>query len=170
MTGVNLLPLITERDANWDREEVFAGFERHNYDARPEGTTYSRRSLHQQEWLYIRNHFPDRWPLGDPPVYRDAYVSNFRDATTGEFLQPYLGYSVNKRPFEELYHLPTDPFQLNNLASESGGYEKLRELAAKMDNELSRTEDPVHLTGMDPFSRYEYWKPDVDAAAGPSTP
>ena len=170
MTGVNLLPLITERDANWDREEVFAGFERHNYDARPEGTTYSRRSLHQQEWLYIRNHFPDRWPLGDPPVYRDAYVSNFRDATTGEFLQPYLGYSVNKRPFEELYHLPTDPFQLNNLASESGGYEKLRELAAKMDNELSRTEDPVHLTGMDPFSRYEYWKPDDDAAAGPSTP
>lgn len=170
MTGQNLLPLITGNNLEWHREEVYAGFERHNYDARPEGMTHSRRSLHQQEWLYIRNHFPERWPLGDPPAYRDAYLSNFQEDASGEFLQPYLGYTVDKRPYEELYHLPTDPYQLDNLAYASSGYEKLRELAEKMDMELSVTEDPVHLTGNDVFSRYEFWKPDSTAGAGPTTP
>lgn len=158
MTGKSLLPLIRGGTAPWSREEVYAGFERHNFDARPNGATHSRRSLHQQDWLYIRNHFPTRWPVGRPPHFTDGYLENFRDQTTGELLQPYLGYTVDKRPREELYYLPDDPYQLNNLAGQPRWQGKRSELAAKMDRELTASGDPVHLTGRDVFAGYKSWK------------
>ncbi len=159
MTGISLLPLIRGEPGNWERQEVYAGFERHNDNARPDGATHSRRSLHQRDWLYIRNHFPSRWPLGTPPYPIDAYPSNLVDAATGKPLQPYWDYSVNKRPREELYYLPEDPYQLNNLAAAPEHRDKLHELATKMDAYLSSTGDPVHATGKDVFRNYKYWRP-----------
>lgn len=166
MTGRNLMPLITGSTQSWDREEVYAAFERHSFEARPGGATHSRRSLHQRDWLYIRNHFPSRWPVGTPPNYADGYVDNFMDDNTRKYLQPYLGYTVDKRPYEELYYLPADPYQLNNLAESPAWRDKLQELAAKMDRELDATGDPVHLTGQDVFKQYKSWRPENEPPGG----
>lgn len=154
MTGISLIPLIQNRFKEWSREFVYSAFERHNDNVRAGGVGYSTRVLHNKDWLYIRNNFPDRWPAGDPPSYGEGYIRDFRDDNTGNFIEPYFSLTTGKRPRDELYYLPADPYQLDNLAANPNFSALLAEFSSIMDDELLKTEDPVFITGEDIFSLY----------------
>ncbi|HVW35975.1 MAG TPA: sulfatase, partial [Pirellulales bacterium] len=69
MTGRSLLDVLkSERSGQVDpkRNWVVTGRERHVAAAREENLPYPQRALRTNDFLYIRNFKPDRWPLGAP--------------------------------------------------------------------------------------------------------
>jgi uncharacterized sulfatase len=157
MTGESWAPLLAGEDLA--RDAVFSAFERHVFSARAGGATYSRRALHTRDWLYIRNNFPTRWPVGDPPSYPESYREVLLDAATGTYIEPQYTLTVGRRPAEELYYLPDDPAQLTNLAGLAAHEETRRRLAGRLDEALERTGDPVFSTGADVFADFPYFGP-----------
>ncbi len=53
------------------RNTVFSGFERHIGTARQGRRGYPSRAIRTDDYLYIRNFAPDRWPAGRPPTLDD---------------------------------------------------------------------------------------------------
>jgi uncharacterized sulfatase len=53
------------------RNAVFSGFERHIATARLGRRGYPSRAIRTDDYLYIRNFAPDRWPAGRPPSFND---------------------------------------------------------------------------------------------------
>jgi arylsulfatase A-like enzyme len=53
------------------RNAVFSGFERHIGTARQGRRGYPSRAIRTDDYLYIRNFAPDRWPAGRPPTLDD---------------------------------------------------------------------------------------------------
>ena len=53
------------------RNAVFSGFERHIGTARLGRRGYPSRAIRTDDYLYIRNFAPDRWPAGRPPTLDD---------------------------------------------------------------------------------------------------
>ena len=54
-----------------DRDFVVTARERHAL-CRLEGQGYPGRAIRIDDFLYIRNYIPERWPAGDPPLYGDV--------------------------------------------------------------------------------------------------
>ena len=50
--------------------------------------------------------------------------------------------AFEKRPYEELYDLRNDPWEVKNLAEDSNYQQVLQELSAKLDSVLVTTNDP----------------------------
>ena len=79
-----------------------------------------QRALRTEDFLYIRNFAPDRWPMGMPPG--PPGIPEFADMDLGptkawllsnEDAAPALyEHAFGKRPAEELYDLGVDPDQL----------------------------------------------------------
>lgn len=149
-----------------ERDRVFTALERHAY-CRPDGMPYPTRTIRKDDWLYMVNFEPDRWPGGDPDFnsphqgyYGDVdagpsreYLIEKKDDPTDSF---YFNLSFAKRPKEELYNVKEDPYQLNNLAED----DKLTELCAELRNELfaylKKTNDP-RMQGSSPWDNYPYF-------------
>jgi N-sulfoglucosamine sulfohydrolase len=65
VAGRSLLELVSKgRDRS--RRQVFLERERHHGRARVDGSGYPSRGIRTDDYLYIRNYAPDRWPAGDP--------------------------------------------------------------------------------------------------------
>ncbi|MBI1353854.1 MAG: sulfatase-like hydrolase/transferase [Acidobacteria bacterium] len=147
------------------RDHVLIGRERHVEDARPDRLPYPTRALRTDDYLYIRNFKPDRWPMGDPgPVTADSAPSAeelaadtmvaFKDldaSPTKAWLiahrnepegKRYYDYCFAKRPAEELYDLAKDPDQIENVAGRPEYAETLRRLSAQLQAELEAAGDP----------------------------
>ncbi len=125
MTGVGFMPqLRASQSGRADAARNFAvtGFERHVWSARPNGQNYPVRALHSDDYLYIRNFEPQRWPAGNPPIYSDidnqSPSKDYLLTTQTAEVTRLKGLATNKRPAEELYFLPLDPFQLHNVADQ----------------------------------------------------
>ena len=58
-----------------------------------------------------------------------------------------------KRPAEELYDMKADPWQVRNLANESGNAAIKRELQERLEKYLGETGDP-RMRGENPFDFY----------------
>ena len=59
-----------------------------------------------------------------------------------DWVVPYYNFAFGKRPYEELYKLSEDPFQVNNLAKDPA-FEKVRQdMNERLLAELRRTGDP----------------------------
>ncbi len=125
-----------------DRNQVYMARERHAY-VRSEGLGYPGRALRTKDYLYIRNYEPDRWPAGDPPLYGDvdAHMLHY-PAPTKIFLlnhhddpkiRPLFEDAFGKRPYEELYDLTVDPYQMKNVAD----FEAYRSIKQRLSNQLS---------------------------------
>ena len=159
MTGRSLLALLISADtgrADPSRDHVLFGRERHvPAQEAPVRGGYPMRAIRTDDYLYIRNFLPDRWPVGTPD-YDHAYIENawladtdngptktyiwaHRDEPGG---QPFYDLSFAKRPAEELYDLLRDPGQLNNLATDPS-YATIRTtLAQRLLESLETTGDP----------------------------
>ncbi len=148
------------------REFILAGKERHNY-ARSDNKCYPIRALRIDSFLYLRNFKPDRWPSGDPPIYKDSELGKvsgqviMEKKETDPLAQKLFELNVNKRPEEELYNVSKDPGCLHNLAQQPE-YEKIKQKLGKLlTAELEAQNDPRIQGKGDVFDSYPAFWPIV---------
>jgi len=160
MTGRSLVPLLEEDSSFEPRDFIVFGRERHNTSQMPPSLAgYPSRAIRTPDWLLLLNLEPERWPMGVPggatlPSGHTWDQGRFLDAGSGptkEVLmesfndhenRQYWNWAFAKRPAVELYHVPTDPFQLNNLAEDPEQEARIKSLKADLIGYLEATGDP----------------------------
>jgi len=160
MTGRSLVDVFAREDAG--RDCVFTGFERHVM-ARPNGQTYPVRAIRTNDFLYLRNFEPGRWPTGGEFVSSNRTPHGDVDACpTASFIvenrqqfPKQYGLCYGKRPGEELYDLKKDPYQLSNVAGGAGYKAAKQQLRGRLEGYLRKTGDP-RIEGRDPWQGYVY--------------
>lgn len=118
------------------RDFVVTGRESHE-------TLFPMRAIRTEEYLYIRNFEPDRWPslaqaVDDDGVSFDAVMACRSNPQTQHFYDQALG----RRPVEELYKVAGDPYQLHNLADDPALTDTKKHLQKKLITYLTKTNDP----------------------------
>lgn len=159
--GRSLMNVLTSSDqgiVDPTRTMVFSGRERHS-SARYQHVGYPSRALRTQQFLYIKNFHPERWPAGDPRDYStDGKLGlphgAYRDIDAGVSLaflvknfdvppfDKYFHLAVDKRPTEELFDIRIDPGCLRNLVDDPNHAKTLIELRTALAEYLKRTGDP----------------------------
>ena len=148
---VNILGSDESGIVESERNFIVAARERHAF-VRKGGAGYGGRSIRTNDFLYIRNYDPERWPAGDPPLFGDVdahmlhypcptkiyMLKNREEEDTKELFR----LAFDKRPEEELYDLRIDPDQINNVAATEVYQETRKMFAEKLDNYLRETKDP----------------------------
>jgi N-sulfoglucosamine sulfohydrolase len=174
MTGRSLLPIL-EGKASPPREEVFIERERHA-NVRQGNLGYPARAIRTSDFLYIRNLRPDRWPAGDPEMWKS--VGPFGDVDDGPskrlvlerredpVVAPFFRLAFAKRPAEELYDLAKDPWTIENLAGKSEHQARVKDLRARLDRWMRETADPRIREDEDRWDRYPYLGPEAKGAKG----
>jgi len=189
MSERDLMPLfLSKKSGQVDnaRDSVIVGRERHVANAREGRLPYPQRAIRTKDFLYIRNFEPDRWPMGSPgvvtedgPVDWDLMENNTFAAFGDLDASPtkawiiehrndpenriFYDYAFDKRPYEELYDLRTDPDYMTNVA-EHPDYESIKEKLSKelMDtlvgeNDPRVVEDPVRFEHP-PYTNDHVWQ------------
>lgn len=128
------------------RNRVWFGREKHDL-GRENDLGYPVRCVRTDEYLYIRNFAPDRWPVGNP----ETNYPNCDDSPTKEMIvnmrydndnKKYFDFCFGKRPFEELYNIQKDTECINNLALDKN-YDSIKnKLWVELKEYLIKTEDP----------------------------
>jgi uncharacterized sulfatase len=169
MTGRSLLPVLLSAQSGQvqrERDSVVFGLERHFPGSRPNGAGYPMRAIRTRDYLMIRNLAPDANPMGDrpgPAWPADDPVSGFGD-TDGGPAKSYLWEhraqypelfqaAFGKRPAFELYAVRQDPYNLRNLAGDPAHRRLEKDLGARLDEYLARTQDPRTTERADEFDR-----------------
>ena len=162
MTGKSILGLLlSDPEYKHERKYVLTGRERHTH-ARPDNLGYPSRAIRTDDYLFILNFKPDRWPVGDPAPVSDltddqaddekSLWPGYHDIDNGptkimlienstkypEFFR--LGYE--KRPEEELYNIKNDPGCTQNLAGDVNLQTIKNELRKTLENDLKSQGDP----------------------------
>lgn len=165
MTGRSFLDLLTTGESKLPRDRVFLERERHA-NVRQGDVGYPCRAIRTREFLYIRNFHPERWPAGDPAMWKA--VGPFGDIDGGPTKDVVLSGKTNpafarffelacgKRPSEELYDLVNDPHELTNLADRPEYRRKKSELRRELDQWMKDTADPRANGEDDRWDRYRY--------------
>jgi uncharacterized sulfatase len=150
------------------RTAVFSGRERHS-SSRFNSLSYPQRCIRTQNYLYIRNLRPERWPAGPAQKFGKATYNaggEIADAVLGPLhagyhdidacptltflienrddpvIGPFLGLSVDRRPAAELFDIQKDPGCLKNLAEDSRFLAARRDLDQRLMSYLTETGDP----------------------------
>jgi arylsulfatase A-like enzyme len=157
----------SSRDGNVQgRDRIFLGRERHAH-VRTGNLSYPVRAVRTDDWLYIRNFRPDRWPAGDPE--RVFSVGPYGDIDGGlskslllerrddPAIARFFELATAKRPAEELYDLRADPDQLNNVTSDPRRSAAKARLRRMLDEWMRTTGDPRATTDDDRWDRYPYY-------------
>lgn len=181
MTGKSLTAILF-RDSTSPhyahRKFVLTGRERHS-DARPDDLGYPSRAIRTQQFLFILNLKPERWPAGNPPPVTDA-VQLPPGYNPKDFKPIGLGYNdidgpsptktrmienqakwpklfasgFEKRPAEQLFAIQQDPGCTTNLAN-NPAYDSIRAaLKKKLKARLAQQGDPRMLGYGDIFESY----------------
>ncbi|QGJ68767.1 Heparan N-sulfatase [Planctomycetales bacterium 10988] len=165
MTGKSFLPqLLAKKSGRIDpnRDHTLLGKERHDL-GRTDGDLYSvgypARAIRNDQYLYVRNFEPQRWPVGDPEyglMNTDASPTKsfLRSLKPGTEEYTWYGMSFGKRPGEELYDMIEDPDCVNNLADEPEYKEIMAKLWAQLETELKAQGDPRVLGQGEIFDYY----------------
>ncbi len=144
--GRSLRELLTSERVQHHRDHMLIGKERHDI-GRPNDEGYPIRGIVTDDWLYVRNFEPDRWPAGNPETgylncdgspTKTVILDMRRDGVDTRYWQASFG----KRPEEELYDLRHDPHCLNNLAARTSVAAVKERLNAQMTEELQKQDDP----------------------------
>lgn len=161
MTGrslLNSLRGLPSRTDNPSLNTMLVGKERHDI-GRPHDWGYPVRGIRTQEYLYVRNYFPERWPAGNP----ETEYPNTDNSPTKRLLLTMGGYyfdlSFGKRPIDELYRIEGDPGCVINLAQDPA-YETIKQdLRTEMLRQLRLEQDPRALGNGAIFDTYPYKGP-----------
>lgn len=148
---------------NPTRDHILIGKERHDV-GRPQDQGYPIRGIVKDEYLYIHNFEPARWPAGDPITgYLNCDGSPTKTICLNSkmHIEPsdYWKWSFGKRPMHELYNIKKDPVCMENLAEKSEYDSLLTELKNQLFNELKQQSDPRMLGYGEIFDKYEYADP-----------
>ncbi len=164
MTGRSLRKILLSNESgrvDSTRNHVLTGRERHTVAQKPPSTGgYPARSIRTDEFLYIRNFLPERWPAGAPrstetstAVPPKRFLLDHRDDPA---IKPFFELAMGQRPAEELYDLKTDPNQLTNVADQSRYGDVKQKLSEQLMDELRATADPRVIGGGEQFDTYPY--------------
>jgi arylsulfatase A-like enzyme len=116
------------------------------------------RAVRTKDYKYIRNYFPER-----PYTQFNAYKKHAYPVLT---LLEYLHkrnkltpeqelFLADNRPVEELYYLPEDPYEINNLAMDPTHQESLKKMRAILDDWLKDADKGIY---PEPPEELEYAK------------
>ncbi|SED49680.1 sulfatase family protein [Ruania alba] len=162
MVGRTLMDVLRSEESGQvdpDRDRVFFGRERH--DLGYEGDrSYPVRCIRRGDYLYVWNLRPSMWPAGNP----ETGFTNVDSSPTKETIlaqheageDTYYDLAFGKRPEHELYHLPSDPHCIDNLADHPEHKSLVSELEDVLRAELVATGDPRMTGGGAEFDTYEY--------------
>jgi uncharacterized sulfatase len=179
---LNVLRSDKNGQVDASRNWVISGRERHVAFANENNLPYPQRALRTQDFLYVRNFAPERWPLGIPfrvtatsaptqeELENETYVA-FADmdaSPTKAWLvlhrndpqwKRYYDIAFARRPGEELYDIRKDPYQTKNLAADPA-YEKDRaRLSAQLMKVLTDAGDPRVTGDAKTFERPPFTNP-----------
>ncbi|MCM8534072.1 MAG: sulfatase [Lentisphaeraceae bacterium] len=172
MTGKSLVNILKSDKSGRiepERNYTVSGLERHTW-CRPGGATYPRRVIHTDEFVYIRNYNPERFPNGNPD-FESSHFGGYGEYGTGATKEYMLKHkdspqvkeafmlSFEKLPAEELYRIKQDPNQLHNLAGNSEYKVVMDELRVKLHKEMKDTGDP-RANGESPWDDYPFYRAD----------
>lgn len=194
MTGKSLLPQISAGKNGLiesSRRAVMLGRERHVATVQGDFSHYPQRAIRTDDFLYINNFAPDRWPLGRPvfedengqPLAPEPSIEQLTNNTYAAFgdmdaspakawlvkhrnepsVRPFYDRAFAKRPAEELYDLKNDKYQLHNVANDSKFAEAKARLRSQLMEQLIITCDPRVVGGGHYFEN-----PPMSAAPGAS--
>ena len=169
MVANSLIPLLESSNSGRveeTRDFVVTGRERHGL-AREGYLPYPSRAIRTDDFLYIYNFAPDRWPIGDPKGLEDddaippsaedileSYDTIFQDIDKGPTkvwmiynrgknqVKPLYELAFGKRPLEELYDLRVDPDYMSNVAEQSEYQIKKNEMKTRLMSILENENDP----------------------------
>ncbi len=159
MTGKSLWPILSSKETgivDSSRKFVLVGRERHTVaQAKGNQGGYPVRAIRTQDYLYVRNFEPDRWPAGTPDFNNaqrgQAWLADCDNGPTKMELwdlkddpryKKLYQICFAKRGAEELYDLKNDPDQVRNVINQET-YQKIRkELSEKLTAELKNAKDP----------------------------
>jgi arylsulfatase A-like enzyme len=148
MSASSLMPLLASTKSGQildSRDYMVTSRERH-CPAQPDSWGgYPMRAIRTKDFLYIRNHEPDRWPQGSYPTFIDVddsaskndYVANWKNPEYRDVMA-----LLQKQPAEILYDLRKDPDQLKNVADRPGYSSVKNQLAGQMTSRLQSVGDP----------------------------
>lgn len=170
MTGRSLMPVLTsDRSGLVDDSRTFVvtGRERHGATAREGFLPYPQRAIRTDDFLYVHNFEPDRWPAGDPQglddptkqpppyeeletdtllVYADLDASPTKAWMIHHRGEPEVERAFDlgfgRRPQEELYDLRKDPDYLHNVADQAHYAESKNQLREQLFDLLREQHDP----------------------------
>ena len=125
------------------RNDVLTGRERNDM-ARPNGWGYPVRSYHKDNYVYLHNFEPNRWPCGtEESGYKDTdYSPTKRVVMELERNSVYYELCFGKRPQEELYDIVKDPFCMVNLATDKKHAKLKKQMKEALFSKLEAQEDP----------------------------
>jgi N-sulfoglucosamine sulfohydrolase len=144
-----------------DRDHVLIGKERHDI-GRPNGGGYPIRGIVRDNWLYLRNYDPSRWPAGNPET---GYLNCDGSPTKTVILEerrgslnaaPFWDLCFGRRPTEELYDLSQDADCVVNLAEQPRHKQRLVQYRQQMESELQQQGDPRMAGQGSVFDEYRY--------------
>ena len=104
-----------------ERPYVLIGRERNDIKCRagfPSGAGYPARGIRMDDYLYVYNFKPDRWPCGDPEIG----LKDTDPSPTKTFINEpgrgdrYWEHNFGKRPATMLFNVKDDPDCMTNLA------------------------------------------------------
>ena len=162
--------LVGNPDPEKPSDFIVLGRERHT-DCQEDGPTgYPSRALRTDQYLYIRNYQPNRWPAGTPfreKAYKpNAWLGDCDNGPTKFYLwgnrdhdsvhRRYYELSFAKRPAEELYFIAEDPDQVVNVVDDPQYAEVKQRLAEQLADYLKRTGDPRETEAVAEFDDFQY--------------
>jgi hypothetical protein len=146
---------------------VFVERERHA-NVRVGDAGYPSRAVRTKDFLYIRNFAPDRWPAGDPVMWKA--VGEFGDCDNGatktfilehrdqDWMKRYFDLCFSKRPAEEFFDVRTDPDEVTNVVSRAEFSDALKKHRELLANWMKQTGDPRATNPNDDrWDHYEYF-------------
>jgi hypothetical protein len=128
------------------RDHVLIGRERQDV-GRPHDWGYPVRGIVTDQFLYLRNFEPSRWPVGNPETgYLDCDAGATKTFILAAHRQnpsaPHWALCFGQRPGEELYDLRSDPDCLRNLAEYASVASARAALTNRLFSELTQQGDP----------------------------
>ncbi len=175
--GRSIVPLLkSEKSGQIDpaRDAIIAGRERHVSIAREGNLPYPMRSLRTNDFLYIHNFAPERWPMGTPTGITETETPDGLALTTETYAafadmdasptkawliqhraepqwKPLYEHAFGKRAEEEFYDLRKDPNQMNNVATDPAYAAEKEKHAARLLKTLTAAGDPRVVGNPVPF-------------------
>jgi N-sulfoglucosamine sulfohydrolase len=168
MTGRSLVPLLQgDAKAISQRDAAFVERERHA-NVRVGDASYPSRAVRTRDFLYIKNFAPDRWPAGDPIMWKA--VGEFGDCDNGatksfilehqeqDWMKGFFNLCFAKRPAEEFFNLRHDLDQLTNVIARAEFAQPLEKHRQLLSNWMKQTDDPRATNPNDTrWDKYEYF-------------
>ena len=167
MTARSLVDIFKGNDPT-EMDAAFVAMERHD-GCRKGGKGYPCRAIRTEEYLYIHNFEPTRWPSGSPDASvcaRSIPYGEIDSSPTKTFMMEHRNkhgvarlaeLAFGMRPAEELYDLKRDPHQMVNVAGSTTMSGIQATLRGRLFDHLKKTRDPRVLVGAVDWDHYPYY-------------